>query len=108
MLVDPPVGRAVYATKSKNNPIRVDCQLFQGGYNDFLACTSTAANGKDGSWITGPPRTSMFDDIIYYWTRRSERNAPVDKPIEAAFYAKKIVAAAWMNGLEYIRKAVSV
>lgn len=51
----------------------------------------------------------MFDDIIYYWTRRSERNISVDKPIEAAFYAKKKIAAAtWMNGLEYIRKAVSV
>ena len=88
MLVDPPVGRVVYATNSKDKPIPVDCQPFQGGYSDF-PCTSTAANSENESWIKGPPRTSMFDDIIYYWTRRSERNISVDKPIEAAFYAKK-------------------
>jgi hypothetical protein len=108
MLVDPPVGRVVYSTNSKDKPIPVNCQPFQGGYSDFLTCTSTATIGENKSSIQGPPRTSMFDDIIYYWTKRSERNVSVDKPIEAAFYAKKIAAATWVNGLEYIRKAVSV
>lgn len=64
--------------------------------------------GDDDKSVHGPPRTSMFDDIIYYWTQRSHPSTARDAPKAAAFYAKKIVIATWVNALEYVQKGISV
>lgn len=44
---------------------------------------------------------------MYYWTQKSYRKSP-DTPTDAAFYAKGIAVANWMNTLEYVHKCVSV
>lgn len=50
---------------------------------------------------------SIFDDIIYYWTKSSPQKS-LDTPTNAGFYAKGVAVANWMNALEYIKKCVAV
>ena len=110
LLVDPAVGETVFSTRRKGTPIHVQkWEHFQGGYVDFLRpCMRTGLDGEIEAPIQGPPRTCMFDDVIYYYTQRSHPDTPRDTPEAGAFYAKKIIIATWANVLEYFRKGISV
>lgn len=77
--------------------------LFQGGYLDFTSSSYIAM----GSYETGAlKRTSMLDDILYYWKQAPKDSFPITDPLKSAIYAKKIAAANWMNALEYIQRSV--
>ena len=110
LLVDPPVGETIFSASLKRKRIPVNhWEHFQGGYIDFLPPIVSMKVGKEQDKSTcGPPRTSMFDDIIYYCTQGSHHDTPRDTPRAAAFYAEKIAIATWMNAIEYIRKGIRV
>ena len=110
--MDPPVGQRVYyqdrergreySKKYPKEPEMIDVdvsekQPYQGGYRDFALWPAAGDPA---------PRTSMFDDIIYYWSKDPKDSVPGDNPLKSANYAKKIVAAMWINALEYIQKSV--
>ena len=72
---------------------------YQGGYRDFTATDVSAS------------KTSIFDNIVHHWTytrpsKDSKDSFPEGDPLESANYAKKIVAAMWINALEYIQMRV--
>jgi hypothetical protein len=117
LLVDPPVGQWVYHqtrklgleysgleySDKKNSPMSPfdvsKMKPYQGGYRDFTATGVSAS------------KTSIFDNIVHYWTytrpsKDSKDSSPEGDPLESANYAKKIVAAMWINALEYIQMRV--
>ena len=117
--MDPPVGGRVYyqdgergreyGRKSDEKSLMPEFKVpqkrpYQGGYRVF-------APGPLADVLV--PTDSMFDDIVNYWRylRPSEDpkdSFPVDNPLKSANYAKKVVAAMWINALEYIRKSVVI
>jgi hypothetical protein len=109
ILVDPPVGKSVYFIDGTETatPLNVSNQEhYKGGYIDFMTfqdLPTLSENSHDG-----PPRTSIFNDIIYYSTQFSSNGISGDNPLAATYFARKIVAATWMNFIEYIKTSVSV
>ncbi|KAF4632990.1 hypothetical protein G7Y89_g5140 [Cudoniella acicularis] len=77
--------------------------LFQGGYLNFASSSYIAMDSYE---TAGPKRTSMLDDILYYWKHAPNDSFPTTNPLKSAIYAKKIAAANWMNALEYIQRSV--
>ncbi|KAF4467402.1 hypothetical protein FALBO_5727 [Fusarium albosuccineum] len=61
-----------------------------GGYNDFLPFRDQM------ECLTGPPRTSMLDDLCYYLKNHS-RHLALEDPHAPAFFAKKII---WQHFLQ--------
>lgn len=108
MLVDPPIGSTIYAHDLSSNvmiPIQITHQApYQGGYIDFIPIKDiTEAN------YCGPPRTSLFDDLIYYHTTRSNSIPSTQTNIDiATFFLKKIIAGLWMNAIGYVGTSVSI
>jgi len=50
----------------------------------------------------------MFDDVIFYCTKRlPHEDRLVNSPADATLYIKQIALAHWMNTLEYIQRSVS-
>lgn len=80
---------------------------YQGGYINFASPVFGSCNTAHDEEHLNPPKSSIFDDIIYYETRRPTYNSLCDNPLESAHYAKKLIAAMWINTIEYIQKSVS-
>lgn len=77
--------------------------MFQGGYDDFLPTGSYRIDDADG-----PPRSSLFDALIYYWTKHPP---PVFKPqvpnlLSLSYYPLKIIVAEWMSFANLMHYAV--
>jgi hypothetical protein len=75
---------------------------FQGGYFDFvpLACSSAAPP-------TGPPRTSMRDDLIHYWNVHYSLFPSLSSPEIATFFLRKIAASHYMQLLQWVGSVIS-
>ena len=103
ILVDPPVGDSVL--DDKNELHHWPNTLYGHGYVDF---TPWSANNPYLRWDDvgrGPPRTSIFDDIIWYWSRAATDaqilSAQSDMAMSAIFL-KKSVASNWNVMLEFV------
>jgi hypothetical protein len=59
---------------------------------------------------TGPGRTSLFDDIIFYWHRASQEeiNSALVQGVDSAIFATQVVAAQWLNLLDLQLNTLSV
>jgi hypothetical protein len=94
---------------AEQNPfIAPNLHLYQGGYADFTPWDGWALNDDLTEIREPPPRSSMFDDIIFYWTKRPQFFPGQEWPASAAFYTKKIVLANWVNVLEHVQRSTSV
>lgn len=74
---------------------------YQGGYTDF-----NVFNYKTTTRYTGPPRTSLYDDLIYYHLQ-DQSIRPI-KLEDAPLLLKRILAGHWMTSVAYIETSVSV
>lgn len=75
---------------------------YQGGYIDFLPMKDILKPD-----YTGPPRTSLFDDLVYYHTQ-SDLSPSLDDTCPGTFFLKNIVAGIWMNSIAYISMSVTM
>ena len=79
--------------------------LYGHGYVDFRPWSVTNPYLRWEDVGRGPPRKSMFDDLVWYWSRAASEkqisNAQADVAMSAIFL-KKIVASNWNVTLEYV------
>ncbi|SCO03154.1 uncharacterized protein FFB20_11873 [Fusarium fujikuroi] len=80
ILCDPP---PLVVDRNKNQMFG-DLQPWANGYNDFLPFEDQI------KCLTGPPRTSMFDDLHYY-LEDHYRYLNLEEPSAPAFFIEKIV-----------------
>jgi len=84
-------------------PIDLFChELWQGGYIDFVA-----AKNINTSTYTGPPRTSLFDDLIYYHSQPNLAPNLILTPDGGPFILKSIIGGIWINSISYIGMSVT-
>lgn len=98
-LCDPPVQDLVFGYPPKTDNIR--SSPFQGGYVDFIS------HNKRISPPVGPPRTSMLEDICFYFENYSTIVDNYDDPASTTIFPKKIVASHFVQLLEYLRAVLS-
>lgn len=105
ILVDPPIGAKIYvhnAMRSSPIPLSIDVQWpYQGGYTDF-----NALNYKATTSYNGPPRTSLYDDLIYYHLQ--DQVIRPTKVEEAPLLLKRILDGHWMTSVACIETSVSI
>ncbi|KFY82568.1 hypothetical protein V500_10459 [Pseudogymnoascus sp. VKM F-4518 (FW-2643)] len=105
ILVDPPIGANIYvhnAMGSSPIPLSIDVQWpYQGGYTDF-----NTLNYKTTTSYNDPPRTSLYDDLIYYHLQ--DQAIRPTKVEEAPLLLKRILAGHWMTSVAYIETSVSI
>ncbi len=105
ILVDPPVRESVLDGKNQNHDW--PNERYGHGYFDFTPW-SVNVNNPHMRWdevTRGPPRESMFDDIVWYWSRAAndEQLLGVQKDMAmGAIFLKKIVASNWNVMLEFV------
>ena len=110
VLVDPPIRDPFFCDewKKKNleRTVALRPRLFQNGFEDFLSTTSSSETNPEQ--LQGPGRLSMFDDLIYYWTKELPPvfNAANPTLLSLSYYPLKIVSAVWMNYLNFLEHIV--
>ena len=84
---------------------------YQGGYVDFVpeAEQLRAAARITAGGVTGPPRTSMLDDLAYYLETHGGGPLvdPSAGPAAVAVLVKKIVAAHYLRHTEHLRAVLT-
>lgn len=109
LLVDPPMG--TYAYSCTNPPQKVDIskrEPYQGGYFDFQSWQLREGIPGSGGLAAGPGRESLLDDLILYYTNRSFIAPGMLDLKVLSELPKKIAVGYWLNGVEYLKKQVSV
>ncbi|KAL8376858.1 hypothetical protein RB595_007811 [Gaeumannomyces hyphopodioides] len=113
ILTDPPLLAAKVSRKSSNCIARWDWSpdevapvspgLFQNGYTDIMP------HAVQMETRTGPPRTSMLDDLCFYLQQHSARlsSGLAPGPDSVAVFAKKVVAAHYLQLFTFVRSVVS-
>jgi hypothetical protein len=119
ILVDPPIvltdkdgnkiGPSIIYSHDFTNKKMVEINIshhapYQGGYVDFLP---VPVKDTDMFNYEGPPRNSLFDDLIYYHTQPNPSPTSLPTPDKAVVLLKKIVAGIWMNSIAYIGTSIS-
>ncbi|KAH7330046.1 hypothetical protein BKA65DRAFT_527721 [Rhexocercosporidium sp. MPI-PUGE-AT-0058] len=90
ILTDPPVREV---THTRGLQVSHMCNTpFQGGYLDFIPLAFPLPDMR-----TGPPRTSMHDDLIYYWKTHYSAFESLSSPRVAALFPQKITASHYMQ-----------
>lgn len=104
LLLNPPLNEIVKIDRNGN---QIDGKPlhhvpFQGGYLDFIQYpeegTSTAAKFLKKQ---GPPRTSVLEDICFYWMNHADLVQVGSDPSISTIFLKKIIASHWMHFTEY-------
>ena len=102
ILVDPPVGGSILDGQNQRSWQNVP---YGHGYVDFTPWSVANTSSRWDDVGHGPPRTSIFDDIVWYWTR-SASNEQISKAQDdvaiSAIFLKKIVASSWNVMLEFV------
>jgi len=89
--------------------------LFQGGYVDFRPLTQSTFLDHDGMSPMGPYRTSLLDDIAFYWAGlRNDDNLLEDiqstirdpPGAKSPKFLKRIVSSNWIVMLEYLKQTI--
>jgi hypothetical protein len=72
--------------------------LFSGGYLDFIKHSEL-----DKRVSKGPPRTSMLEDLCFYWAEQGSYLEGQSGPGTAAVFMQKIVASNYMQLVDFVR-----
>ncbi len=103
ILADPPIGDSVFIKKSQIKPWPNKPYGF--GYVDFTPWNGENARLFRKGLVHGPPRTSLFDDVAWYWTQvaSAEQVTGAESDVaKSAMFLKKIAASHWNVQLEYV------
>lgn len=77
---------------------------YQGGYTDF-----NVLNYMSTTHYNGPPRTSLYDDLIFYHLHEEVRpDTYLTKVEEVPCLLKRIVAGHWMTSIAYMETSISI
>ncbi|KAF4976451.1 hypothetical protein FZEAL_6889 [Fusarium zealandicum] len=95
VLCDPPPRIRIKAT----GMLVDDFEPWSGGYSDFLPYKYQM------ECLSGPPRTSMLDDLRYYLQQHS-RHLDLDEADAPLLFIQKIIAQQYAQGLEVSRTTV--
>jgi hypothetical protein len=76
---------------------------FQGGYADFISYDTV----EEARNTPSPPRTSMFDDLCFYYKTHNRHFELSDSPASVTFFAQKIIASEYLLLLSYYRYNLS-
>jgi hypothetical protein len=90
--------RSKYSRWMPQNPIKQGSENtpFSGGYCDFVK------HIEFGQTVPkGPPRTSMLEDLCFYWTEHGDKLEESFRPAFATFFMHKIVVSHYMQLLEF-------
>ena len=104
VLVDPPVGDLVL-TSDRSQRKRWPNKFYGSGYVDFTPWNGENARSMQQDTVCGPPRTSILDDIAWYWMNlaSAEQIAGVQRDAAmSSIFLKKIVASNWNVLLEFV------
>ncbi|KAK5052721.1 hypothetical protein LTR84_002587 [Exophiala bonariae] len=98
-VVDQPIRHAMYGSKTVNAVAQQISppEPFQGGYGCFIRHDSL----EDARKAPPPPRTSMFDDLCFYYQNHSRHLYLTEDPGSITLFAQKIVASQYMLLLSY-------
>lgn len=119
ILCDPPIEDALVRTKdqsldqslnieystSRPQPPRVEQtrnKPFAGGYLDFIKHPNFGLNVPEG-----PPRTSMLEDLCFYWRLHGTKLSRDLGPAIATVFLQKIVASNYMQLIDFVRANIS-
>lgn len=96
--------RNKYSRWMPQNPIKQEAPNtpFSGGYLDFVKHPEFGHNVPKG-----PPRTSMLEDLCFYWTEHGDKLEENLGPAFATLFMRKIVASHYMQLLEFARANVA-
>lgn len=84
-------------------PMELFChEPWQGGYIDFVPMKDTNMSN-----YSGPPRTSLFDDLIYYHSQQNLVPNSLSGLDIATFFLERIIAGVWMNSISYIGMSIA-
>lgn len=103
VLVDPPVGNTFFVDErgkqQAQTPIILRSDPFQGGYDNFFPAKSSSSSSNGVNTLTVPPRSSLFDDLIYYWMEEVPHvfNPHAPTLLSLSYYPLKVIVAEWMN-----------
>lgn len=103
ILVDPPIGDSILVNGNQSKQWRNEPYAF--GYVDFTPWDGENARLNPEALVHGPPRTSMLDDIAWYWTHAASAEQITDAQNDmamSAIFLQKIVASNWNVLLEYV------
>ncbi|KIW25000.1 uncharacterized protein PV07_10676 [Cladophialophora immunda] len=91
----------MYGSKADNAIAKQESgpEPFQGGYADFIQYDSL----EDARKALAPPRTSMFDDLCFYYRTHSNHLELTPNPGSVTLFAQKIVASEYLLLLSYYR-----
>lgn len=103
LIVDEPLRRILVGTRANYAVEEVHPQPWQGGYADFIPFESLAK----ALATPGPPRTSMFDDICYYFKHNGVDVDISDDPRSTLVFAQMIVASQYMLLIQYTRSLLN-
>jgi hypothetical protein len=104
ILCDPQLGQ--FRGSSKDAGRDLNHSAYHGGYTDFIPTPRRKYPFEDGALIgSGPAHHSMLEDLTYYYENRSDVLTEDDwnNPIGATIFAKKIVAAHYLQLVDYIK-----
>ena len=80
------------------------------GYRDFTSWPENCSHALSPENVRGPERSSLLDDIVYYWTvaaTREEIFSAINSPYQSSMFLRKIVASTWLNSMEYFNAILS-
>ncbi|OJD31448.1 mg2+ transporter zinc transport protein [Diplodia corticola] len=104
----PPISNVYYDADGHEKEVlhsNMVSEPFLGGYEDFL----DPPGAKNASTCpSGPRRSSMLDDLQYYWKRQKPILFDPESPalIHLAYYPLRIIAAEWVNYLTVMHHSI--
>jgi Mg2+ and Co2+ transporter CorA len=106
-----PIGDNVEVISGKMSRIETyPNEPYQKGYVDFSEWSNCSASALKDEIIRGPPRTSMLNDVAYYWEEVGSSDliaATLKDGTLGAVHLQKLVASNWLVLLEYIWATLS-
>jgi hypothetical protein len=76
---------------------KIDTKPYAGGYLDFIKHPNFGLNVPEG-----PPRTSMLEDICFYWSKHRTKFERDPGPATAAKILEKLVASNYMQLINFV------
>lgn len=103
LIIDGPVKDILMGSRQTYHRKTIPCSPFQGGYADFIAYPDL----DSAKTTSGPPRESLFDDLLYFFEYHSSCLTISTEPASCMLFFKKIMASHFMILSEYYRGVLS-